>query len=81
MYTTTFEGYAKHYKMYLESAWQYTAADGNCAANTPSTAPYDFKTTGKSCPASKSETALKAAIAEQPVSVAIQANQFAFQTY
>jgi xylem cysteine proteinase len=60
-----------------ESDYPYTARDGQCKKTCKSV----LKITGFSDVQQGSETALKAAVANQPVSVAIEADQSAFQFY
>lgn len=66
--------------MFLESQWAYTAANGNCSS-APGTAGSTMKTSGYTAVTVQNEAALKTALNTQPVSVAIQANQFKFQAY
>jgi C1A family cysteine protease len=61
-----------------ESAYPYKGVDGTCAAGS-STA-YMSGISHQDVP-SKDSTQLKAAVAQQPVSVAIEADQFGFQFY
>jgi C1A family cysteine protease len=60
-----------------EASYPYTAADGTCK----STCSKVSTITGYQNVASNDEDALQAAVAKQPVSVAIEADQFAFQFY
>ena len=70
--------YAHDFGMMAESDYAYTATDGTCAydktkvVSTP---------TGHQNVATNNAAALKVAIAEGPVSVAIEADTFAFQFY
>lgn len=61
-----------------EASYPYTAADGTCRAKscTPAATISGFKDVP-----SNSETALLTAIAQQPVSVAVEADQSSFQFY
>jgi C1A family cysteine protease len=59
-----------------EASYPYTAADGTCKKCTPVATISGFK----DVPAN-SETALLTAIAQQPVSVAVEADQSSFQFY
>jgi C1A family cysteine protease len=61
-----------------ESTYPYTAASGTCQYNASSTV---FKNTGYSDVTVNSPTQLKAAVAKGPVSIAIEADQSAFQQY
>merc|ERR1719183_775247 len=78
-FNTVFGNYAKKHAMYLESQWAYTATNGTCSP--PSSDPSNFKTSGLIAVTPNSESALKAQLAVQPVSVAIRADQRVFQTY
>jgi C1A family cysteine protease len=61
----------------LESAYPYTARDGTCHSSQS-----EFVGTVASYQdVQQSASQLKAAIAQQPVSVAIEADQYAFQSY
>eukprot|EP00475_Leptophrys_vorax_P035329 TRINITY_DN580_c0_g1_i4.p1 TRINITY_DN580_c0_g1~~TRINITY_DN580_c0_g1_i4.p1 ORF type:complete len:327 (-),score=77.09 TRINITY_DN580_c0_g1_i4:64-1044(-) len=60
-----------------ESAYPYTAADGTCKTSCAKTS----KISSYVDVASDNEDALKAAVAQQPVSVAIEADQSGFQFY
>ena len=62
----------------LESAYSYTGSDGSCKAFTA--APHT-KISGFKDVAQRNEAALKAAVAQQPVSVAIEADTQVFQFY
>ena len=70
----------KHFDAYSEEAYPYTAVDGDCQ-------PYDVaKSTGVSDVsytnvASEDIDAMKAAVAQQPQAVSIEADTFVFQTY
>ena len=62
-----------------ESEYPYTARDGTCKATTCGTK-YDAITSYSDVKAD-SESSLQAAVAEGPVSIAIEADQSAFQFY
>lgn len=79
-YTTVYGQYAKNNYMYTEAGWPYTATGGTCAPPAGAS-PTGMKTTGYTAVETENEVALKTALAQQPVSVAIQANQFSFQAY
>ena len=59
-----------------ESSYPYQGADGTCKS-----VPSVVTITGHSDVPSKDESALQAAVAQQPVSVAIEADQIGFQFY
>ena len=59
-----------------ESEYSYTGADGTCKTCTSA-----VKITGYKDVAQNSSLALKAAAAQQPISVAIEADQLGFQFY
>jgi len=80
-FTTVFNMYAKSNAMYTESAWPYTAKNGNCADNTPSSSPTNMKTTGSVAVTPKDVGSLQAALNLNPVSVAIEADKFKLQAY
>lgn len=80
-FTTVFNQYAKSNFMFLESAWPYLAKNGNCGDNTPSTTPTNMKTTGSVAVTPEDVASLKAALNLNPVSVAIEADKFKFQSY
>ena len=72
-YTTVFKRYAKKHAMYKEDDRPYTGTDGDC--NVPTSNPAtNFKTSGAVAVKPNSESALKAQLAIQPVSIAIQAD-------
>eukprot|EP00487_Bulimina_marginata_P005749 TRINITY_DN2418_c0_g1_i1.p1 TRINITY_DN2418_c0_g1~~TRINITY_DN2418_c0_g1_i1.p1 ORF type:complete len:160 (+),score=18.78 TRINITY_DN2418_c0_g1_i1:149-628(+) len=62
-----------------ESEYKYTARDGTCKSSTCGTK-YD-PISAYSDVKSDSETSMEAAVAEGPVSIAIEADQTAFQHY
>jgi C1A family cysteine protease len=64
----------------LESDYKYKGSDGTCKASTYSPAPHT-KITGYKDVAQSNEAALKTAVAQQPVSVAIEADTQVFQFY
>jgi len=79
-FLNVFNHFAKDNVLDEELSWPYTASDAAC--NAPSSAvETGVKTTGGNAVTPKSESALTAALNVQPVSIAIQANQFAFQNY
>jgi C1A family cysteine protease len=80
-FTTVFNQYAKNNFMFLESAWTYTASNGKCADNTPTTTPTNMKTSGSVAVTPEDVASLKAALNINPVSVAIEADKFKFQSY
>jgi C1A family cysteine protease len=63
-----------------ETAYPYTARDGSCKSST-CTSVATSKITGFSDVASNNEDALKAAVAGQPVAVAVEADTSGFQFY
>jgi KDEL-tailed cysteine endopeptidase len=71
--------YAEDYALETESQYAYTAVGGDCAVSAAKGADHTVISYVDVTP--KSPTALQAACAQQPVSVAIQANQMAFQLY
>jgi C1A family cysteine protease len=72
--------YVQKYGITTESAYPYTAVQGTCKSTTPVIPAGVVKGFVDVLP-SGDENALAAAVAQQPVSVAIQANQLAFQFY
>jgi C1A family cysteine protease len=68
--------YAEDYSMMYESEYPYTAERGDCSYTSGHTKVSSFVDVTP-----KDPLALQTAVAQQPVSVAIQANQLAFQTY
>jgi C1A family cysteine protease len=72
--------YVQKYGITTESSYPYTAVQGTCKSTTPVIPPGVVKGFVDVLP-SGDENALAAAVAQQPVSVAIQANQLAFQFY
>jgi len=62
----------------LESTYPYTAEDGTCAYSKSSVV---FTNTGYTDVATNNEVALATAVAQQPTSVAIEADQSVFQLY
>jgi len=62
----------------LESTYPYTAQDGNCQY---SASQVKFKNTGFKDVTANSESQLQAAVAQQPISIAIEADQSCFQFY
>ena len=62
-----------------ESSYPYTAADGTCVYN--STNAYQFNVASWTAVAADSVTALQTAVAQQPVSVTIEADKLCFQLY
>ena len=67
----------------LESSYAYTGTAGTCSSSKESTASglKQSKVTGYTDVTANSESALQAAVAQQPVSVAIEADQSVFQFY
>jgi len=59
----------------LESQYPYTAQDGKCTYNA---ADVKFKNTAYTNVAKNNEVALATAVAQQPVSIAIEADQSVF---
>jgi C1A family cysteine protease len=62
----------------LESVYPYTAEDGKCAYKTDKVV---FKNTGYKDVKANTPTALETAIVQQPISVAVEADQSAWQLY
>jgi cathepsin L len=62
----------------LESQYPYTAADGKCKYNVADT---KFRNQGYSNVTKNSETAMQAAIQNQPLSICVEADQSVFQLY
>jgi C1A family cysteine protease len=71
-------GYAEDYSMDLEADYAYTAVQGTCEASQHTG---QIKVTKFVDVTTNSPSQLQAAVAQQPVSIAIQANQLAFQLY
>jgi C1A family cysteine protease len=72
-----FEYIVKNGGITTEAAYPYKASDGTCNTNVKSA----VTITGHTDVAQRDEDALKAAVAQQPVSVAIEADQQGFQFY
>jgi len=62
-----------------ESSYKYTARDGSCKYSSSSAS--SVKTTGYTWVTADSPSAMKTALNNHVLSVAIQANKYAFQTY
>jgi C1A family cysteine protease len=73
-----FEYIIKNKGITTEAAYPYTAADGTCQAAGK---PVEATLSGYKDVSPNSETALLTAIAQQPVSVAVEADQSVFQFY
>jgi len=71
--------YAKDYGMMNRTDYPYTAMDGNCAYDGNKVT--KVKPSGHTMVTPNSALALKTAIADGPVSVAIEADTFVFQFY
>ena len=71
--------YAKDYGMMLRADYPYTAQDGSCAYDADKVT--KVKPSGRTEVTPNSAIALKTAIADGPVSVAIEADTFVFQFY
>jgi KDEL-tailed cysteine endopeptidase len=71
--------YAQDYGMMNRTTYPYTAMDGNCAYDA--TKVTNIKPSGNAAVTPNSAVALKTAIADGPVSVAIEADTFVFQFY
>jgi KDEL-tailed cysteine endopeptidase len=67
----------------IESSYAYTGTAGTCSSSNESTASglKQSTVTGYTDVTANSESALQAAVAQQPVSVAIEADQSVFQFY
>jgi len=74
----SFNYYENHYAM-SEASYPYTAKDGTCAYSSSNNT--GVKTTGWTNVTADSPDAMKSALANNPLSVAIQANQLSFQLY
>ena len=70
--------YAKQNGLMTETDYPYTAVDGTCAYDKSKTVTH---VTGHESVTAGSETAMRSAIAQQPVSIAIEADETAFQSY
>ena len=70
--------YSADYGMETEASYPYTAMDGNCAYDGTKVV---AKNTNHVMVAANNKVALKTAIAQGPVSVAIEADTFVFQFY
>merc|ERR1719183_1257383 len=73
--------YAKDHGLAAESAYGYTARDGTCSSSHHARELPAGAVKGYTDVPYGDEKALKAAVANAPVSVAIEADQFAFQFY
>lgn len=71
--------YLESHNAYLEANYTYTATDGTCVYNASQASPVSVATFTKVTP--DSVTALQAAVAQQPVSVSIEADTVYFQSY
>ena len=74
----SFEYWQTHFAV-LESDYGYKGRDGSCKYD--SSTKTKVETTGYTEVTRQSASSMKAALAQQPVSVAIQANQLGFQFY
>merc|ERR1719378_1359937 len=72
-------GWAENQKVATESSYPYTARDGSCKSSFTTAIPRGGVTGYKSV--GQSTNSLKSAIQNGPVSVAIEADQMAFQLY
>jgi C1A family cysteine protease len=71
--------YGQDYVLQTESAYPYNAVGGTCAVTDKKGSAHSVVSFVDVTP--NSEAALTAAVAQQPVSIAIQANQIGFQAY
>ena len=71
--------YSQTYDLALEADYPYTAQNGTCKAS--SIAGDGYKNTSKTDIKSKDKTAFMYSITQGPTSIAIEADQFAFQFY
>ncbi len=71
--------YLESHDIELESAYPYTAKDGDCAYNEASATAVDVS--DYTMVTSDSVEQMKAALAQQPLSVSIEADKLVFQTY
>ena len=71
--------YAQDYGMMNRTDYPYTAIDGNCVYDASKIT--NIKPSGNAAVTPNSAVALKTAIADGPVSVAIEADTFVFQFY
>lgn len=69
--------YVQDHGLTTEDAYPYTAADGTCRTDVKSVISLDSYVDVKA----NDEVALKKAVAQQPVAIAIEADQFTFQFY
>ena len=77
MYTGAFQ-YVEKEGIELESSYAYTGTQATCKYSSSKAV---FKNTGYKSVTTNNATLLKAAVAQQPVSVAIEADQQVFQLY
>merc|ERR1712080_44130 len=73
--------YAEKNAICTESSYKYTATDGTCKASTCTTGIPKGGVTGFKDVAADDEQALMDAVAQQPVSIAIEADKSVFQLY
>ena len=74
--------YAKNNYMYSESAYPYTSGHGTTGTcNYPSSGKTTVKTHGNTNVTPNQVAAMKTAIAQEPISIAIEADQYAFSAY
>jgi len=70
--------YFKTHGAMTESSYPYTARDGSCKYSSNNTG---VKTTGYTNVSADNPTAMKNALANQPIAVSIEADKFCFQSY
>jgi len=80
-FLNVFADYANKHPLDYEDSWPYTATDGKCSTRPDTALSSGFTTTGGNNVTAQNESALMTALNSQPVSIAIQANQFRFQAY
>jgi len=77
-----FAYYANKNKMYGENAYPYTSGKGTTGTcSYPGSGQTEVKTSGSSNVTANSVSAMKTALAAQPVSIAIEADQSSFSAY
>ena len=73
--------FAKTNSIYTEGSYPYTATDGTCILSGCQVGILQGGVVGYTDVSTDSEHAMMSAVAQQPVSIAIEADQYSFQLY